>query len=267
MKKVVILFVLLILAIINFDFVNVKADSIATGLGFSVDSVQYGNAKHYRFTEKYSYIVKNGKSYIYGWSKIKAAVYEDQTDNDWALVIMQTSVTPLDVKIPVGIFNILLNHDSSTGNQNLFSDIDNGMVNFGYGAYITSFGSYMEQPSPRATPDTITYTASIEISKEIKASGSVSFDANELNLYYSHLFSSQVFEVDYEYSCAFFDCSYSNDSTYNKGTYLVDMTYANPSTAGSFVNKIYLVTTFYLTNSYAGGGALYDTPLDVLIYY
>ena len=266
MKKAIVLIVLVFLAIIDFDFIDVRADSTATGMGFSVDSVQYGNAKDYRYSSSYLYIVKNDVSYIYGWSKVKAAVYEDQTDNDWALVIMQTSVEPKDVKIPKGIFNILVLNDVTVRNQNLYSDIDDAFVNFGYGAYITSAGSYMEQPSPRDIPSTVTYTAQIELSETIKASGSVTFDDNELDLEFSHSFSSQVFEVDYVYTCNWWDCSYMNASTYNKGTYLVDMTNANSSTGGTFVNKIYMTTKFWVGNNTISGDYYYPS-LYVQIFY
>jgi len=266
MKKIIVLFVLILLAVIEFDFVNVRADSTAIGLGFSVDSTQYGNAKDYRYSSSNHYIVKDGVSYMYGWSRLKAAVYEDQTDSNWALVIMQTSVEPKDVKIPKGIFNILVLNDVTVRNQNLYSDIDNAFVNFGYGAYITSSGALMEQPSPRETPDTVTYTVSVEVSEVIKASGSVSFDNNELDLAFTHLFSTQVFEVDYIYSCNWGDCSYMNASTYNKGAYLVDMTNANSSTAGTFVNKIYMTTTFWVGPNTISGSYYYPS-MYVLIFY
>lgn len=266
MKKIIVFLILVILAFIDFDFLNVHADSTATGMGVSVDSVQYGNAKDYRYSSSYHYILKDGISYIYGWPKLKAAVYEDQTDDNWALVIMQTSVEPKDVKIPKGIFNILVQNDVTVRNQNLYSDIDNSFVNFGYGAYITSAGSFMEQPSPRDIPSTITYTAQIEVSETVKASGSVTFEDNELDLEFSHSFSSQVFEVDYVYSCNWGDCSYMNASTYNKGTYLVDLTNANSSTAGIFVNKIYMTTTFWVGPNNTVGDYYYPT-LNVLIYY
>jgi|GEM_PF-6883940 hypothetical protein len=57
-----------------------------------------------------------------------------------------------------------------------------------------------------------------------------------------------------------------NASTYNKGTYLVDMTNANSSTAGTFVNKIYMTTTF-LIGSYPSVGEIFFPSLNVLIYY
>jgi hypothetical protein len=248
MKKILIFAVLMLFAMVNFDLGNVRADSIATGMGFDVNSTQYGDAKNYKYYSTYTYKVKNDVSYAIGWSKVKGAVYEDQTNSNWALVIIQSTSQPKDIKIPWGIFNIKRLYDGYTYNQNIYSDIDSSSIYFGYGAYITGSGFLMEQPSPRDEPDTFSYTASVEVSDQVKASGSVTFDDNELDLYFGHQADTQEFDVDYRYSCSGFlstDCSYRNAMTYNKAAYLVDMANGNNSNAGNFVNRIQLTTRFH----------------------
>mgnify|MGYP001035983550 CR=1 FL=1 len=269
MKKIVIFAVLMLFAIVNFDLGSVHADSIAIGMGFDVDSTQYGYAKDYKYFSLYTYMEKDDESYPIGWSKVKGAVYEDQTDPNWAVVIIQTTVQPIDTKIPWGIFNIMLLYDSGTYFQNVYSDIDNSGIGFGYGAYITSGGFLMEQPSPRDEPNTSIYTASVEVSSQVKASGSVTFEDNELDLSFNHRADTNEFDVDYNYSCSGFlgsDCSYMNATTYNKASYLVDMTNGAYSNAGDFVNKIQLTTSFYPLDGPWPGKFEY-TEMSITLFY
>jgi hypothetical protein len=245
MKKILIFAMLTLFATVNVDLGSVHADSTAVGMGFDVSSTQYGDAKDYKYYSTYTYKVKNDVNYAIGWSKVKGAVYEDQTNSNWALAIIQVTSQPKDIKIPWGIFNIKRLYDGYTYNQNIYSDIEGSFKNFGYGAYITGTGFLMEQPTPRDEPDTFSYTASVEVSDQIKASGSVTFDDNELDLYFGHQADTQEFEVDYRYSCSGFDCSYRNAMTYNKAAFLVDMSNSNNSTAGNFVNTIKLTTRFH----------------------
>ena len=267
MKKILIL---VLLFSISFAYIGLKvyADSTAIGLGFSVDSTQYGSAKDYKFSASYSYIVKNGKSYTIGYSKIKSAAYQDVTDVNWALVILQSTADPKDVKIPSGIINILFTYDGVTHSQEIYSDIDNCSVTFGYGAYITSANFLMEQPSPRDEPSTTLYTASIEVSEETKVSGSITFEDSEFDLDFNHSASSSIFSVDYLYSASLFDTSYMNTMTYNKGTFLIDMSTPNSTNAGIFVNIAKLTTQFNATSIFSGGSLiLLTTPLSVTVYY
>lgn len=266
MKKAVIVFSLELVLFLCVGVVN--ADSTATGMGFSVDEQLYGIKKCYRVSDTFSYVVKNGVSYAIGYSKMKSAVYQDQTDDDWALVIMQSTAEPLDVKIPTGVFNIMCKYDSVTMIQDIYSDIDNSSISFGYGAYITSANFLMEQPSPRDEPDTAFYTASIEVGEEVKASGSVVFEDNELDLEFVHSSANNIFHARFLYGPVFLDASYMNGLTYNKGAFLVDLSTPNSSNAGVFVNTATLTTTFYST---FGGinGYMYivSTPRTVSVYF
>ncbi len=263
MKKFWIIILFLLLGAANFEII-VSADSTATAMGFTVDTNQYGTVKNYKYTSAYSYVVKNGINYAIGFSKIKGAVYEDCTNDDWALVILQSTAEPKDPRIPEGLFKIKYQYDGVTRSQSMYSDIDNSSIAWGYSAFITSANYVMEQPSPRAEPNTVVYTASIEIGNETKVSGSVSFDDNELDLDFSHSASENVFDVDFLYSSNLLDNSYMNDLTYNKGTFLVDMTTKNNSTAGVFVNTVQLTSTFY---AFGWTGYTISTPISVTLYY
>jgi hypothetical protein len=184
-------------------------------MGFSVDSNQYGNAIDYKFDASYSYVVRNDVNYAIGYSKIKSAVYQDITDDNWALVILQSTAEPKDPTIPQGIFNIPTSYDGTTYYQNTYSDIDNSSIAWGYSAYITSANYFMEQPSPRDEPDSNYYTASTELGDETKVSGSITFVDDELNLYFDHSASDNIFDVDFVYSSSGLDSSYINVDEYN----------------------------------------------------
>jgi hypothetical protein len=147
----------------------------------------------------------------------------------------------------------------------MHSDITDGFVNYGYGYYITATGNQMEQPSPMETPTTTTYTASIEIGETPKVSGSVTFEISELNFNYGHQAYSEIFDITFLYQCNGIDCSYRNGMTYDKGTFLVDMT-NNTSTAGSFVNNTYVYTRFS-SSSAMWTNYLYSTSYYTYIFY
>ncbi|MBU1141011.1 MAG: hypothetical protein KKG64_00655 [Firmicutes bacterium] len=123
----------------------------------------------------------------------------------------------------------------------------------------------MEQPSPMEAPSTTTYTASIEISDVPKVSGSVTFEVSELNFSYGHQAYSEIFDITFLYQCNGSDCSYRNGMTYNKGTFLVDLT-NNMSTAGSFVNNSYVYTRFSSTTG-IWKNVLFGTSYHTHIYY
>jgi len=246
----------------------INADSTAIGMGFAVDEEQYGIKECYAFQGAYTYVVKNGVNYPIGYSKIKSAAYQDLTDDDWALVILQSTAEPLDTDIPTGIFNIMRPYNSSTVYQDIYSNIDGSSKTFYPGAYIISTNYLMEQPSPRDEPDTVEYTASIEVGEEVKASGSVVFEDNELYLEFYHSSSSNIFHAKFVYSPNFFDVSYMNALTYNKGTFLVDMSTPNSSNCGVFVNTTSLNTRFMANYGGIYGTTYIITTLNtVTVYY
>ncbi|MBN2619365.1 MAG: hypothetical protein JXR64_13735 [Spirochaetales bacterium] len=267
MLKKSVIFVLLFL----FSIVNVRqtvhADSTSIAMGFDVDSTQYGSVKDYRYTSAYSYHSVNGVQYAVGYQKLKSACYEDQSDSDWVLVIIQSTCEPKDTKIPSGIFNIKTTWNSQADYQIIYSDIDNSSIGFGYGAYITSTNFLMEQPSPRDEPNTTVYTASIDVGKEVKASGQVTFEDNELDLYYYHSASDNIFNTKYKYSPSSFgfDTSYMNGLSYNIGAYLVDMSVGNSSNAGDFVNTVKLTTQFFI--SHGQSIYIFNKNIYVTTYY
>ncbi|MBU1141012.1 MAG: hypothetical protein KKG64_00660 [Firmicutes bacterium] len=136
MKKIVIFTMMTLLIVVAFDFGHVNADATSNGMGFTVDSVQYGTCKDTETVEGYTYVENMyGVLYAVGFSQIKTAVYEDQTDDDWASVIIRTTTNPIDVWIK-GFLGIKTFFDSYTYTQNMHSDITDGFVDYGYGYYI-----------------------------------------------------------------------------------------------------------------------------------
>jgi hypothetical protein len=62
----------------SFNFTQVSADSISTGMGFEVDTIQYGTCKDVDMVEGYTYMENMyGVLYAIGFSQIKTAVYEN----------------------------------------------------------------------------------------------------------------------------------------------------------------------------------------------
>lgn len=250
MKKIFLFLLVYFLTVFSFSL-NVSADTISSNyFGFSVDSQQYGNCVDYYFREFSTEATVVGVDVVIGFNVLRTAVYEDQYDDDWALVIIQTQAEPRDVTVKPAL--VSFNFDSGTREHNLHSDIDGSSISFGYGAYITAYNYEMEQPSPMATPTTTTYTASIEIGPEVKASGSVTFVDNELDFDYNHSTLDEIYDVSFLYSPAGSNNTYMNSLTYNKGAFLVDMSVSNSSNAGKFVNKTVLTATYSTSNFWYG---------------
>lgn len=245
MKKLMFLVVFSCFLSLTFT-ISVSADATARGMGFDIDESLYGDCMVNKEQVNYSYYTKNDIQYMVGYNSIETAVYIDQTDDDWALVLYRSKVEPLDPRVPLGIFNIYFTVDSSTLYQKIYSDIDNSAISWGYGAFITSSGFSLEQPSPSISPETTEYTVSIEVGKEPKASGSITFEDNELDLFYYHSTYNNVFDVTYFYSSSWFSSVYMNKYTENIGAYLVDMSNATYSTAGTYVNTVKLSTYYDL---------------------
>jgi hypothetical protein len=266
MKKFVLFILFSLLVVCKFDFGYVNADSTSDGMGFQVDTTRYGTNMDTDSIESYTYYYNyKGVPYVIGYSRIKTAVYSDQTDPDWASVIIQTTTNPIDVWVS-GWFGIKSYFDSVTVTQRIYSDIDDGFKNYGYGAYTTATGFEMEQPSPMEEPSTTTYTAGIEISDVVKISGSVTFDISELYLTFNHRADLEKFDTTYNYQCSGNDCSYMNGLTYNKATFLVDMNY-NVSTAGTFVNNSYVDTLFKSCEGIYYTAVIPTTTLHAYMYY
>lgn len=249
MKKITI-FVLMTLILANFvDFGHANADSDSEAYGFFVDSDRYGTHKDLEIAEEYTIHNTKYGDYIIGYSRLVVLVYEDQTDSDWASVVIQSTAYPKDVYMKGGLFGRLKFTDMTTLSQNIHSDVDSGFKNWGYSYYTDASLFEMEQPSPMLTISSTTYRASIEFSATPKIQGEVTFDIKELSLLYGHKPDTEIFDVTYKYSCNFLDCSYRDGMTYNKATFLVNMT-KNASNAGIFVNDIYLATTFRCVTGY-----------------
>lgn len=266
MKKIFLLVLFCSLVVLSNNLILVKADSTSISMGFSVDSNQYGEVEMVRYATAYSYIPSNNQTYAIGYSRIKSAVYQDITDSDWALVLYQSTANPLDVVIP--FLGIPLNYNSVTEYQTIYSDVDNCGIGFGYGAYITSVNYVMEQPSPRVTPTTTTYSVSLEVGEETKVSASINFDDNELDLIYNHSAADNVFEVSYIYSANGTSDIYMNKLTYNIGTFLVDMSIPNLSNAGQYVNTVSLTSRFSTSNFFYTPIISYmDTTIYETVYY
>jgi len=265
MKKIMLSISTLLMFLLVFS-TNVLADSTANGMGFSVDTSQYGICEDYEYSFNYTYTTIDGNTYAIGYSKIKIALYQDQTDDDWALVIYQSTADPKEFQVPLGIFNIYYTVSTYTNTQRIYSDIDDSSIGWGYGAYIIGTNYLMEQPSPRDAPDTNIYTASIEVGNEVKASGSITFEDKELDFDYDHSASDNVFDVYYNYNrVGLFDASYMQALTYNIGTFLVDMSTPNSSTAGVYVNTVSLTTTFSYESITTSG--IKTTQLSATAYY
>jgi hypothetical protein len=230
MKKVILSFIIILVLIINIDVGEVSADSKSDAMGFDVDSTQYGTYRSYRVSSKYAY--HNGV--IIGYGELETAVYEDQLDSDYAIIIYHMTTEPIDARI-----DWLRDYNSYTDYAKINSDVDSGGVSFGYGYYASAADFEMKQPSPSPVANVSTYSVGIEIGKEPKVSATVPIEDSELEIDTNHSSSSEIFEVVYEYSCTNlgFDCSYRNDETYNKATFIIDMSGATMNSRRMAYNR------------------------------
>lgn len=213
-RKVLMVTILMFVLLFNVGYGNVAADSTAGSMGFDVDETQYGDYKSYKQAEAWAY--QDGK--IVGYGILRTAVYEDKLDSTYAIVIYHMTTEPINVRI-----NWLQTYNSYTDDAKIYSDVDSGGISYGYGYYASSAGFEMLQPSPSPSPSMTAYTVGIEIANEPKVSASVTVEDNELEIDTNHSTSNDIFEVVYEYSCSSlgFDCSYRNDETYNKATFMM----------------------------------------------
>ena len=196
MKKIILLFIFSVALISDINFTDVNADAKADSMGFDVDSTKYGSYKVYDTEEHYFW----AEGVIVGYGELQSAVYEDQMDDNYVVVIHYLTVEPIDSRI-----DLVANYNSNVSYAEITSDIDNAFLNLGYGYYAEAVGYDMRQPSPEPEPSSTTYTASVEIGDDTKVSGSVDFDANELRIRTYHSSSQEIFNVRYSYSCNFID--------------------------------------------------------------
>lgn len=249
MKRFMLFLILLLAITINVDFGEVHADATSTGMGFDVDSNMYGVARDESSVQSDVYFVKDGDSYKMGWSKYETAVYTDQSDDDWALVIMKTHVDAYDVSgIPYFWF-VTKTYKGAVENINLHSHIDNATsyVYYPY-LYYSASGFEMTEPEPMYTPVTDVYNIGIEFDGTFKVSATTDVEDNELDISIGHDGSDNVFDVDYEYSCSLFSCEYRRQLNYQRGLFLVDMRDGYHGTTGDFINNSLATFSFKDSN-------------------
>ena len=255
MKKVMFLVILALFATINIDAQSVSAnDPQASIMGFDVDEDQYGQNKYFTYVESYAYYNSpyNNKNYQVGFQRLRVAVFEDQYSDMMALVIVQGTVQPLDATVPHMNFGWDITYNSHAEYQRVYSDVDS-FYNAYYGIMNSSSGFVMDQASPREEISSTKYTAGIEVGPETKVSGSITFDSSEFYITNEHNAAYNIFDVKFNYKCDWFDCSYKNSLTYNKATFLVEMSGGTTGRYYHFINELMLTTKF-------GNGSSYILP-------
>jgi hypothetical protein len=256
--------------LVKLSFANISAaDPEALSMNFDVDVDQYGDHEAYYDVDTFVFTTTSlGDTYSVGYQRLRTAVFEDNYDSDYAVVIVQSTAQPIDnyIRLKVLWFYIEPFFEGATDNQVIYSDIDNSSKYFYSGVGVYSSGFIMEQPTPRDEPDTNYYTVGIEISKDMKIDGSITFEDGELDLFYDHDASQQYFEVEYRYSCTFNDCSYSENLTFNSAAFMVNMTNGYSGQYFDFVNKTYLSSTF-INKNYQYGNFSGTSTISSTIWY
>ncbi len=260
MKKVLLFMLLSLITMINVDAVNgVNAsDSRAIAMGYDIDDQQYGTVMAYDAVDSFAYW--DGKSI--GYAEIEQAVYEDQTDSDYNLVIYYVTVKSYDRDI-----GFLDRYYGATDYVTIESDVDDAFVNYGYGYYASANGYEMKQPSPQPIAKVEEYTIGIDIGQETKVSGSVPIEIKELEVETYHDSAYEIFNVGYDYSCNLFDCSYMNKETYQKATFLVDKTDVTPNSyRASFINNTTMTVTFRDNGIWGYRPVVIEIPIGVTYF-
>ena len=261
LKKFICFVFLLFLIFISFGKTAVNADSTSESMGFNVDELIYGAKKHYNYNESYVYNNKN----IVGYSRLESAVYEDRRDSNFAVVIMYSTTQPRDYSYKCGLFKLFTcSVDAYVDYVKIYSDVDNTIYPVYHGVGYNSSGFKMKQPSPQPIAKSTNYTLGFEYSTQPKVSAVVQIEDGELKVNTNHDSLKQYFEVNYIYSCTFLglDCSYRNKETYNKAMFLVDKSAQYKGNIGSFVNRAYIFTQYYVNNT-----NIYTSKGSTLLYY
>jgi hypothetical protein len=248
MKKITLIIIMSLIFIIQVNLANVHADAMGTSMGFDIDTTQYGDYVDEHDSVALTYYEKGGSYYLVGWSRLETAVYADQTDDDYALVIAKSHTEPKNVKIPV-FLGLKVMYVSVTNEVNYHSDIDGSFYYTYYGDYYSNSGFTMSEPQPMITPQTDYYTLSVEISGTPKVSASTTFEINELDFSFDHSGYQEIYDVTYKYNCNLSSCDYATELTYNRGLFIVDMTAGYNGNTGDFLNVFTLTTSFYDRNS------------------
>jgi len=253
-KKIILVTIMgLLLAIASTNISQaVHADARSDAMGFAIDSETYGVNMDYIYTTAYARF----NSKIIGFIKYQTAVYEDQADDEFNLVIMHTTSEPKESVYKCGLFNLFTcTYDGAVDSVDVHSDIDSGYYPVYSGVYYSSTGFIMHNPKPEPVADVTEYTLSYVYGANPTVSASVTINVSELEIFTQHSSSNQYFEVNYQYYCVE-SCTYIFDETYNKAMFMVEKQdyFGN---IGSFVNISYMEATFYAYG--------YMTPVNVWV--
>lgn len=236
MKKIIIFGCYVLFFVISLNMNNISADSKATSMGFTVDNATYGSYLDYDIDTVNVY----HNSTIIGYAELETAVYRDQTDSNYGLVINYVTAEPKPTS------NWFYKFDSQTSSITITSDVDGSSEVYGYGYYASSANFEMKQPQPQPVADVSSYKVGLSYNGTWTVEGEVEVEESELEVFTSHSSSNDIFSANYRYYCigAYTDCSYRKAETYQKGMYLIDWTASPPTTYKRFINETNMSVIF-----------------------